>query len=142
VERKIYAYSRPVNVKWSPDSSRIAITDVGGSDFVNCLVLTVSDGSTVDVNADLRRQPGLSRYFDRNDHVYCEIVRWTSVDILMVYPVRIVGSSRHQELWLPEDLNEFNRHVEGTIEVSSRTSCAISRVSRAVPSRPEALANH
>jgi hypothetical protein len=34
------------------------------------------------------------------------------------YPVQIVGSSQHEELWVPaEDLHEFNRHIEGVIEV-------------------------
>ena len=34
------------------------------------------------------------------------------------YSVRVVGSSRHEELWIPaEDLSEFNRHLEGAIEV-------------------------
>ncbi len=34
------------------------------------------------------------------------------------YPVQVVGSSRHQELWVPaEELDEFNRHIEGSIEV-------------------------
>ena len=34
------------------------------------------------------------------------------------YPVRVVGGSVHQELWVPaEDLSEFNRHIQGTIEV-------------------------
>jgi hypothetical protein len=34
------------------------------------------------------------------------------------YPVQVAGSSRHEELWVPaEDLDEFNRHVEGAIEV-------------------------
>jgi hypothetical protein len=34
------------------------------------------------------------------------------------YPVQIVGSSTHQELWVPADeLEEFNRHIVGRIEV-------------------------
>jgi hypothetical protein len=34
------------------------------------------------------------------------------------YPIRIAGSRRHQELWVPaEDLEEFNRHIVGPIEV-------------------------
>jgi hypothetical protein len=34
------------------------------------------------------------------------------------YPVRTVGSSVHQELWVPaEELDEFNRHLVGPIEV-------------------------
>jgi hypothetical protein len=34
------------------------------------------------------------------------------------YPVQQVGSSVHQELWIPaEDLSEFNRHIVGAIEV-------------------------
>jgi hypothetical protein len=34
------------------------------------------------------------------------------------YPVRKVGSSIHQELWIPaEDLTEMNRNIVGLIEV-------------------------
>ena len=34
------------------------------------------------------------------------------------YPVHIVGSSVHRELWVPaEDVAEFNRHIVGPIEV-------------------------
>jgi hypothetical protein len=34
------------------------------------------------------------------------------------YPVQTVGARRHQELWVPaEELEEFNRHIVGPIEV-------------------------
>lgn len=34
------------------------------------------------------------------------------------YPVQTVGGSVHQELWVPaEELAEFNRHIDGLIEV-------------------------
>jgi hypothetical protein len=34
------------------------------------------------------------------------------------YSVQTVGSGIHQEYWIPvEDLDEFNRHLVGTIEV-------------------------
>jgi len=34
------------------------------------------------------------------------------------YPVQTVGSSAHQELWVPaEELEEFNRHILGPIQV-------------------------
>lgn len=34
------------------------------------------------------------------------------------YPAQTVGSSVHQELWVPADeLAEFNRHIVGSIEV-------------------------
>lgn len=34
------------------------------------------------------------------------------------YPVQTVGGSVHQELWIPaEELAEFNRHIDGLIEV-------------------------
>jgi hypothetical protein len=37
------------------------------------------------------------------------------------YSVRTVGSSIHQEYWIPaEDLPEFNRNLLGTIEVIAR----------------------
>ena len=34
------------------------------------------------------------------------------------YPVRTVGSSEHRELWVPaEELDEFNAHIVGAIDV-------------------------
>ncbi len=39
-------------------------------------------------------------------------------DFLKRYLVQTVGSSLHQELWVPaEELDEFNRHIAGLIEV-------------------------
>jgi hypothetical protein len=39
-------------------------------------------------------------------------------DFLKRYPVQTVGSSVHQELWVPaEDLSDFNHHLVGLIEV-------------------------
>ena len=36
------------------------------------------------------------------------------------YPVQTVGAARHQELWVPaEELEEFNRHIIGLIEVTN-----------------------
>ena len=36
------------------------------------------------------------------------------------YPRQIVGGREHEELWVPaEDLQEFNRHIVGTIEVTA-----------------------
>jgi hypothetical protein len=34
------------------------------------------------------------------------------------YPRQVVGGREHEELWVPaEDLDEFNRHIVGAIEV-------------------------
>jgi hypothetical protein len=42
-------------------------------------------------------------------------------DFVARYPVQIVGNSMHKELWVPaEELDEFNRHIVGPIEVVSR----------------------
>lgn len=36
------------------------------------------------------------------------------------YPVKTVGSTMHQELWVPaEELAEFNRNIVGLIEVTA-----------------------
>jgi hypothetical protein len=41
-----------------------------------------------------------------------------NADFVRRYPVQTVGSSIHQELWVPaEDLPDFNRHIVGLIEV-------------------------
>jgi len=39
-------------------------------------------------------------------------------EYLARYEVQIVGGSEHQEYWIPaEDLAEFNRNIDGVIEV-------------------------
>ena len=41
-----------------------------------------------------------------------------NAEFLQRYPLQTVGSSLHQELWVPaEELAEFNRHIVGAIEV-------------------------
>lgn len=42
-------------------------------------------------------------------------------EFLTRYPVQVVGTRRHQELWVPADeLEDFNRHIVGVIEVVAR----------------------
>ena len=37
------------------------------------------------------------------------------------FPRRVVGGREHEELWVPaEELQEFNRHIVGLIEVTAR----------------------
>jgi hypothetical protein len=37
------------------------------------------------------------------------------------YPIQTVGGSTHKELWVPaEELDEFNRHIVGPIEVAAQ----------------------
>jgi hypothetical protein len=44
-------------------------------------------------------------------------------DFLANYPIKTVGSSDHQEYWIPaEDLAAFNSHIIGSIEVISTYS--------------------
>jgi hypothetical protein len=46
-------------------------------------------------------------------------------DFVARYPVQVVGASVHEELWVPaEELDEFNRHIVGPIEVVSRFGAA------------------
>ncbi len=41
-------------------------------------------------------------------------------EFLAKYPVQIVGDAQCQELWVPaEELDEFNKHIIGPIEVAS-----------------------
>jgi len=41
-------------------------------------------------------------------------------DFLSQYDVHTVGSQTHQEYWIPaEDLDRFNQHIVGTIEVTA-----------------------
>lgn len=47
------------------------------------------------------------------------VTRFTvDAEFVAKYPVQTVGSSIHQELWVPaEELEDFNRHIVGLIEV-------------------------
>lgn len=49
----------------------------------------------------------------------CYITRFDiSVEYVSRYKIRHIGSDRHQELWIPsEELDEFNKHIVGQIEV-------------------------
>jgi hypothetical protein len=51
---------------------------------------------------------------------YAGYVTRFEVDAAFVarYPVQTAGARRHQELWVPsEELEEFNRHIVGEIEI-------------------------
>lgn len=55
----------------------------------------------------------------------CGFVTKFSVEAGFVgrYPVKTVGGSMHQELWVPaEELSEFNRRIVGAIEVVAEFS--------------------
>ena len=40
-------------------------------------------------------------------------------EFLARYPIQVVGGREHTELWVPsEELEEFNRHIVGKIEVT------------------------
>jgi hypothetical protein len=54
----------------------------------------------------------------RNGHTGYVTRFHVRTDFLSYYDVHIVGSSIHQEYWIPaEDLEAFNRHIVGQIEV-------------------------
>lgn len=40
-----------------------------------------------------------------------------AAEFLASYDVQTVGGSMHQEYWIPGDLEEFNQHIVGEIEV-------------------------
>lgn len=47
------------------------------------------------------------------------VVRFAiDAEYLARFPVQMVGGRQHQELWMPaEELEEFNRHIVGVIEI-------------------------
>lgn len=73
---------------------------------------------------DWNARDGNSGYVTRF-HVHTEF--------LNRYEVQTVGSARYQEYWIPaEDLEEFNRHIVGKIEVIAKYHS-----SQAVPDAPQ-----
>lgn len=53
------------------------------------------------------------------------------------FPIQVVGGAIHQELWVPaEELGEFNRHLQGPIEVVAAyygAQCEIERDENDLP---------
>lgn len=58
-----------------------------------------------------------TRYADSGYKGY--VTRFQVEDTFVTrYPVQTVGAGYHQELWIPaEELEEFNRHILGKIEI-------------------------
>lgn len=67
-----------------------------------------------------------------NEQYAIELTQWNITDFgagyvtrfnvdngfLANYPIQCVGDERHSEWWIPaEDLDEFNRHIVGKIEI-------------------------
>ena len=70
------------------------------------------------LNVDYARQ--IARDWNTKANSFVGFVTRFEVDDAFVsrYPVQVVGARVHEELWVPaEDLDEFNRHIVGTIEV-------------------------
>jgi len=70
------------------------------------------------LNLDYARQ--IARDWNTKSHSFVGFVTRFEVDDLFVsrYPVQTVGARVHEELWVPaEELEEFNRHIVGTIKV-------------------------
>jgi hypothetical protein len=70
------------------------------------------------LNVDYARQ--IARDWNTKSSSYVGFVTRFAVDDAFVakYPVQIAGARQHEELWVPaEELEGFNRHITGTIEV-------------------------
>ena len=70
------------------------------------------------LNVDYARQ--IARDWNTKSNSFVGFVTRFEVDDVFVsrYPVQTVGARVHEELWVPaEELDEFNRHIVGTIEV-------------------------
>ena len=50
------------------------------------------------------------------------------------YPDRIAGAARHRELWVPaEELDEFNQHIRGPIELIAEFQGSVPNAGAAKP---------
>ena len=70
------------------------------------------------LNVDYARQ--IARDWNTKSNSFVGFVTRFEVDDVFVtrYPVQVVGARTHEELWVPaEELDEFNRHIVGTIGV-------------------------
>jgi hypothetical protein len=70
------------------------------------------------LNVDYARQ--IARDWNTKSDNFVGFVTRFEVDDIFAsrYPVQIVGARVHEELWVPaEELDDFNRHIVGTIEV-------------------------
>lgn len=70
---------------------------------------------------------------------YCGFVTAFDIDDEWVqrYPVQVVGGRVHEELWVPaEELDEFNRHILGSIRIQAAyygEQCDLDRDEKGLP---------
>ncbi len=78
--RLFYSFNRHVAVLWSPDSTLIAITDSGGSDYAEVLVASPHSGSPQPIRLPATIQAAVAPH----GHVYVRAVRWLSPSRLLL----------------------------------------------------------
>ncbi len=84
-EESIYAYQRRVDVEWSPEGTKLLITDHAGSDYSFPFVLLFENGRRgINIETELRKQLGSDKSIFENHHVYIEGNKWLSENIILM----------------------------------------------------------
>lgn len=74
----ILSYGRHVDVMWSPEGSRLAVTNHSGSDVSDCLIFDPkSSQSPIELTLLLEQQIADFQALMKDSHLYVECGRWS-----------------------------------------------------------------
>lgn len=82
-ERRVYTYDRHVTVLWSPASEFLVVNDRKSSDVGTAILITVSDGASIDLMEQVTKQPKGFTY-DKYHHVFLTGERWLGKKALLL----------------------------------------------------------
>jgi len=81
--RPLLGFNRSCDVLWSPDSKRLALTDWGGSDYSEIVLVEVGkEPGPVTLGAQSFEK--MMTWEESHGHCYCEAVQWLDGDRLQV----------------------------------------------------------
>jgi hypothetical protein len=109
---KLVEFDRGVDVLWSPDGRRLAITNWLGSNVSEVIVLRLGARRRTNLADALYKSLGIQPEISGNDHIYFEALRW-------VGPKRLLFSvSGHGDRNLEEFKEYFTYDVSGVVRRS------------------------
>ena len=73
-----YAYSRHVDLLFSPSEAKVVVNDFYGSDRAKPVVVSLRDGTQTDGWVELSRLLPTEKRLAANHHVYLKAIRWNS----------------------------------------------------------------
>jgi hypothetical protein len=80
----ILPFDRSIDVVWSPDSNRIAITNHNASNQSNVVIAELPPGAVRNMEDEIHRTLKTDPQLFANGHRYFRVVRWQSNDALVI----------------------------------------------------------